>query len=155
MSLYELIKFVHVASIVAWVGGAVMFNVLAMRSGKMGGDPQGVIRTAEQAEWLGRFYYSPLVVVTLLSGIGLVLKSGGVFDFKDPFVVVGVAMVVAAGALGGVFYSKNTKLLVDGINERGMDAGSMAILKRIVLVSNIETAFLFFTVFMMVTKLGA
>ncbi len=154
MTIYELLKFVHVVSIVCWAGGAVMFNIMAMRAGKMGADPQGVIKTSETAEWLGTHYYTPLVIVTLLSGIGLVLKSGEVFDFKDPFVVVGILMVVTAGALGGMFYSKKSKQLVAGITERGLNPDSMKILKQIVLVSNVETAFLFFTVFMMVTKVG-
>jgi hypothetical protein len=152
MNLTELLLFVHIASVVCWVGGAVMFNILAMRSGKMGADPQGVLRTAEQAEWLGKVFYPPLVILTLLSGIGMVIKTG--YDWEDPFVVVGIAMVITASVLGGAFYAKQTKAMVEGINERGMDERSMSILKRIVLVSNVETAFLFFVVFMMVTKVG-
>lgn len=152
MDLTELLLFVHISAVICWVGGAVMFNILAMSSGKMGADPEGVIRTAEQAEWLGKVFYPPMVIVTLLSGIGMVVKTG--YDWQDPFVVVGIAMVIVASVLGGAFYAKQTKALVGGINERGMDAASLAILKRIVLVSNIETGGLFFVVFMMVTKLG-
>ncbi|HVF52281.1 MAG TPA: DUF2269 family protein [Actinomycetota bacterium] len=151
MNLYELLLFVHLAAVICWIGGAVMFTILGSRGAKAGPpDPQRVIHTAEQAEWLGTRFYTPLAIVTLLAGIGMVLESGIGFDHL--WVLIGLTMIIIAGALGGAFYSKNTKALVQGINERGFDEGAQAILKKIVTVSKVELVLLFIVVLVMVTK---
>lgn len=151
MTVYELLLFVHIVSIVLWVGGAAMFSMLASRGAKNApADGSTVVHTAEQAEWLGTSFYTPIALVTLASGIGLVLK--GSWGFDHFFVVVGIGMIVVAAALGGAFYSKQTRALVEGIKARGFDAEAQATLKRIVVVSNIELALLFVAIFSMVVK---
>lgn len=149
MSNTDLLLFVHVSAVVVWLGGGVMFQVLARRTTR-NADAEAVARVAEQTNWVGRFYFTPAAVVTLLAGLGLVLESGIGFDHL--WVLIGLTAVVVSAVLGMAFFGPQSRSLAEEVRARGLDDGVGARLRRIVLVSQIELVILFVAVFAMTVK---
>ena len=150
MSLYTILLFVHISAIALWVGGGVMFSLLGARASKAGPDPQGVLRMAEQSEWLGKSFFGPVSMIATAAGIWMVFE--GSWGWGHFFIWYGIGMVVLSMVLGFAFYDKNSKQLVAIVRERGLDESAQAILKRIIMVSNIELLLLFMAIFAMTFK---
>jgi len=98
-TLYLLLKFVHVASVIVWVGGMfalVMLNARIARSGDMA----AVAAMGRQSEAFGRTVVGPAMGLTLLAG----LATAGVarFSFGTPWIVWGLVGFVLSIAIGVV-----------------------------------------------------
>jgi uncharacterized membrane protein len=93
----ETLLVIHVLAAVAWIGGGLFSGFVGPRMAKAGGETAiNWIRTATVA---ATRYFMPAGVITLLSGIGVVL-SDEAYDFAAPFVGVGLAVAVIALVLG-------------------------------------------------------
>ena len=89
----EVLLVIHVLSAVAWLGGGFFNGFIGPRMAKVGGETAlNWIRTAIDA---ASKYFIPAGLVTLLSGIGLVL-SDDAYDFSMAFVGIGLAVAVIA-----------------------------------------------------------
>ena len=150
-----LLLYGHIVGAIVWIGGAVMFNVLSGRMRKAGNADQ-VTHIVEESVWLGKSFYTPAAIWVLVTGITLVLTSSGAFDFKDTFVVVGIAVVIASGITGGAYYGKEAEAISEGARSRGLDDPDVKKrLDRIRLVSWLEIAALLLVELLMVYRAGA
>src|SRR5262249_12890593 len=75
-SAYLLVKFIHVAAAIVWVGGGLTMSLLNARLARVQ-DRQGTMVLDQQAEFFGKAVFGPSAIVTLLAGVGLVGLSGG------------------------------------------------------------------------------
>jgi uncharacterized membrane protein len=75
MDTYRLLKFIHLASVVAWLGGASALSFLILRVTRTGDRPT-LVSLLRQAGLYGRAVVGPASVLTLLSGIGMLATLG-------------------------------------------------------------------------------
>lgn len=146
----ELLLFIHIAAIGAWLGSAALQLVVSPTMQKAGG--------ATAASWMrqtariGRIVVSPAAVVTLVTGFILVLREE-VFDFEQVFVVIGFLVVIAGAVLGMRVSGPGGRKAAD-LHEQGDAKGAAAVASRLRMWGLIETALLLFAIYAMVAKLG-
>jgi len=102
----ELLLIVHILSVAAWLGGGFLNSFLGPRMAKAGGEVT--------VTWIGVLieaasrYFTTAGVLTLLSGIGIVLVKDE-RSFTEPFVLTGVIIVVAALGISGAVLTPAAK----------------------------------------------
>jgi uncharacterized membrane protein len=119
VTLYELLLFLHVLAAVVWVGAVIFFAVvleLALRAD----DRSLLLRLIAYDDRLGPIFYIPAVLVVLAAGVGLVLE--GPWSFGDGWVVAGLALLLAAFALGIVFFMPTAKRLHAAVAAGGVES---------------------------------
>ena len=150
-----LLLYGHIVGAILWIGGAVMFNILAARMRKAG-DAGQVAQLMHESEWLGKGFYPAVATWVLVTGVTLVLTSSGAYQFQDIFVAVGIAVVIGSGALGGVYYAKETAAIVEGARANGLEHTDVKQrLDRIRLISWLEIAVLLLVELLMVYRAGS
>ena len=94
----DVMLIIHILSATAWVGGGFLNAFLGPRMAKEGG-PVTVawIRTLIDA---ARKYFTTAGVLTLLSGIGIVMTDAD-HSFTEPFVMTGLMIVVITLGIAG------------------------------------------------------
>lgn len=147
----ETLVVIHVLSAVAWLGGGLFNGFIGPRMAKAGGETAiNWIRTAIEA---ASKYFIPAGVITLLSGIGVVL-SDEAYDFGVAFVSVGLGVSVIALVLAfAVLRPSAIKALAAA--EAG-DFPSVGVhAKRAAMTGQIVGILLILTEIAMVLRLGA
>jgi protoporphyrinogen IX oxidase len=105
-SLYLLLKFLHVAAVIVWVGGVFSLAVLNARLARLG-DPAVQAAMGLQSEAFGRTVVGPAMAVTLIAGLWMAGQFGipftslwivwGLVGFAG-FVLIGVIAVSRVAA---------------------------------------------------------
>jgi uncharacterized membrane protein len=150
--LYTTMKFVHVISAVAWVGGGIMLDMLIAKAQREGSQVELVALLGRTARF-GKTFFTPTAILVLLSGI--VMASIGDI-FAAPWVSTGFLAIFTSAGLGIGFLGPKSGQLRAMIEARGLkDAEVQALGGRLMLVSRIDLAILAITVALMVFKPGA
>ncbi len=97
--------------------------------------------------------YIPAVVLILLTG-SLMVVLDDAFSFADPFVSIGFAMVVLGLVAGLAVFSPTGRAVAEAA-EAGNTATVKSLQGRLTRFGVLDTVLLVFTVFAMVTRLGA
>jgi uncharacterized membrane protein len=154
MTGFELLKFLHVVSVIAWVGGAIGLFVIQARM-RAAGDMPGLMSVGRQMETMGKIYYGPLSVLTLVTGILMISTTDGL-SYSAPWVVIGLIAIVATLVIGlGVISPTGAKLLEESSKpepDRAVMAGHA---NRIRVLSVINISILIVAVWAMVVRPGA
>ena len=74
MTTYALLKFVHVLSVIIWLGTALTANLLTWRVARTG-DREALSLLFRHTSFLGPRLVGPAALVTLLSGLGMVFAG--------------------------------------------------------------------------------
>lgn len=148
--VYEWLLALHILAAITWVGGGITGQVLASR---MKRDPDRLVRTALDLEWLGTHVYLPASLILLLAGIGMVLE--GQWGFTTPWVLIGLIGWGATVVTGTVFLGPQIKKVHAAIEQKGMDDPSVApAIERLFVLSRIDLAVLILIVLDMAIKPG-
>jgi uncharacterized membrane protein len=107
LSFYNLVVFVHIAAALAGFGAIFGYPVF-YRVG-MAREPRGLPLFHRVQQFIGPRMITGGLLVLLLTGIYMV--SAGVYELKDPFVGVGILVVIVLGALGGLYFSRKESRL--------------------------------------------
>jgi uncharacterized membrane protein len=75
MDVYRVLKVLHVASVTLWLGGAFALSFLILRVARAR-DRASLTTLLGQARLYGRAVVGPASVLTLLSGIGMLVTLG-------------------------------------------------------------------------------
>ena len=154
MSGFELLKFLHVVFVVAWVGGAIGLFVIQTRM-RAAGDMPGLMSLGRQMEAMGKVYYGPLSVLTLLTGILMIATTDG-YGFSDPWVVIGLAAIVITLVIGlGVIAPTGAKMLEESAKPEPDRAVAAGYASRMRVLSMVNIAILIVAIWAMVVKPGA
>ena len=146
--LRQWLLFIHIASAVVYVGGAVAVTVQATGAAAA---PRQFLALADRA---GRAIGIG-AVLTLLTGVALVLESA-VWDFSMTFVVIGIGALVAAGAVEGMYSRRKVAAVEAAIEEDGDEApGVTAGIRQVMLVNAGLIAVFVIVIWSMVFKPGA
>ncbi len=102
LSFYNLVIFVHISA--ALVGFGAIFGYPVFYRTGMSREPRGLPLFHRVQQFIGGRMITGGLAVLLLTGIYLV--ASGVYEMSDPFVGVGIAIVIVLGALGGLYFSR-------------------------------------------------
>ena len=152
MEGFEVMKTLHVLAAVAWVGGALTVQFLAVRL-QRAGDPHRLAAFSKDMEWMGMRVYTPASILVLLLGIGMVVDSG--YGFSDLWIVLALAGIALSIVLGAGYLGPQSGRLAKLLDERGAeDAEAQRLLGRLFVVSRIDLTILLLIVVDMVIKPG-
>ena len=153
MSGYEVLKFLHLAAVIGWIGGAVGFAVLQARL-RGAGDRATLMGVGRQMETMGKVYFSPLAATTLVTGVLMVATTGGL-SFGDPWIVIGITGIAVTLGIGLGVIAPTGKKLVEASQGTPPDGAAIASLsQRMSILTTVNIIILFFVVWAMVTELG-
>lgn len=153
MDVFTLFKLIHVLAVMMWFGAGVYSVVLAARLERAGEGP-ALAALGRQAEDLGKLYYMPLAIVTLIAGIVMVTQHDG-YAFSDAWISIGFAGILLTAILGPALLSPTGRRLGDTIAEKGPMAPEVATLKRrLQLYEALDLAILAVVTWAMVYKPG-
>lgn len=154
MSLFETLKIVHILAAIAWIGGALMLSVLFART-RSASDTAGLTNLLDQSEFLGRAYFNPAGILTLVAGVWMVIE--GDFEFSEAWISIGFLGIIAGVVLGAAYYPRQIRAARSAI-EGGSglsDSGVSGPLDKLRLATSAELLLLAFVVWAMVVKPGA
>lgn len=147
--LYILLKFIHIAAAIIWIGSIFTISVLNITMAKKR-DLSGIISLAKQGEVFGKFIIGPAGFVTLFAGIAVVEVVGYDWDF---WIIWGFIVIILTVILGGTMGRKTGKKLADVAASDEVDDLLFHSLKRkLTLLSTITLLLLFSAVWVMVYK---
>ena len=151
MSLVEILKFLHVLSVIVWVGGGVMLQILLWRSNLAGPDNARVFN--QSAEWTHQRLFMPASFAALIFGVWLVIAGG--YDFADLWITLGFVGFAISAVIGMAVLGPTSKKMKELIEQRGPnDPVVTHMSRRIDLFGRIDLVVLIAVVFVMVTKPG-
>jgi uncharacterized membrane protein len=153
MELREILKFVHVAAAIVWVGGAVTLEIFGARIAKRG-DTASVVGFAKDGEVIGRVYGAATALV-LAMGIWLVIDSP-VIEFGDAWILIALILTAVMFVMGPAFFEPSAKAIGATAEEKGGDhPDTQAKIRRMMTVGRVDSLLAFFIVWLMVFKPGA
>ena len=148
--MHTFLLYLHIVGAGTWLGANFMQAAVGRR----------LVTTSSQvaAAWTrglvtgGTRLYNIAGVLVLLTGIGLVLTSNGTYSFGDAFVLVGFAMMIVGGAVGGGVLGRGNKRAAVLYEEGGQSAELPPLQKRLVMWGIIDTVLLLVTILAMVYR---
>lgn len=152
MTIYELLKLIHVLAAITWVGTSIEQQLVGARA--MSSKERGrLAHFVDEADWVGVRIMTPAAIVVVIAGILMVIESG--WNFTDTWILIGIGLFVLTSLNGMVFLTPQTRKLKPLIAERGEDdAGVQALVKRVTLASRVDLLILIAIVADMVIKPG-
>ncbi len=145
----DLLLIIHIVSIALWLGGGIMTGLVnQLVAGQASIEASARLARAETR--LGRIFYMPLGILTLLSGIGLVLASDA-YSFADPFVGIGFLAILVAAVLGPVKFEPIGERIAAGY-ESGDTTAALVAVKEMRLWSTVDMGLILIAIVFMVVK---
>ena len=151
MDLYDILQFVHVLAAITWVGGAILFHLLGERA-VASDDPARVQALLNDGEHLSKRFFAPASVTVLVFGVITTIKGG--ISFEEPWIVGGIAGIIASIAIGAGMIGPTSARLAGRMPTTGLDDEMRAGLDKIRMLSRVDLVILLVVVFLMVTKPG-
>jgi uncharacterized membrane protein len=151
MTAFEFAKFLHVVASIVWVGGALFIVVTGFRM--PAAEPAHRVGFARDAVFLGRFVFTPAIVVALGAGVWMVLDADPAFTFSQAWVVIGLGILVVSAGIGTGFILPRTQVAI-GLAESGEGAAAAGIMRQVSLAGRVNALLLLVAVWAMVYKPG-
>ena len=145
-----LLLSLHLAAIASWLGADVLQHAFRRRWERESLDAAKA--WARMQFWMHDRVVAVVAIVILVTGIALVVE--GEWSWSSNFILIGLATIVAGGALGGVGLKGLARKRLDAL-ESGDTAAAYAAYKRAVPIEIVLTLFVLVTIVAMVHKWGA
>jgi len=146
MTWYQFLLFVHVAAAIVWVGGAFYVQVYGMVELRSG-DPSAIARFAGNAGRLGERLFTPMSIVVLLAGIGLMID--GDWPWGRLWIDFALVAWVGSAALGAGYLGPTAKKIA---LVGPQTAEGQRLIRRVFALLRVDLMFLFAIVFAMVVR---
>ena len=127
MRVDQLLLTLHILAAAVWIGAALTLQVIAghMRAST----PDAVTdRFAIDAETIGKTLFAPAAIVLVITGIVLVTRQH--LDWTEPWLLIGIGAVVAAGAIGGAYLIPEGRRLAELARTPGHDSAEIRVRAR-------------------------
>lgn len=148
--MYNVLKFIHVTSIAVWLGALVTL-LLLNRFFTSAGDHATVQAIGRQGARFSTRLFLPAVLVTLVTGIGMVQVND--MGFGAPWIVFGIVGLVASMVIGGALTGGTARKLGARIAAGDIDpSGIAAMQRRMLMYSIINILLLLSIIWAMVAK---
>jgi uncharacterized membrane protein len=152
MTWYDWFKAGHVLVAVLWVGGGATLTLIALMTLRLK-DPLRLAQFAHQAGMLGERLYTPMSLLTLAFGIGLMTNGQSPWQWDYTWVRIALAGWTLTFLVGFFWIRPTATKLAKVIVEKGPeDAETQAIIQRILLVTRLDVVLLLLIVFDMTAK---
>ncbi len=149
MDLYTLLKLLHVVAAIVWVGGGLSIMVAATLA-HLRHDDEGMLRVFSTVPELGRLWFMPASMLTLLSGIAVTTVGGLWSQLWIVLALGGIAATILTGIL--VFEPMGKQ--IGAFLAEGRTADAVAVARRIMRIARFDYALMFVIVADMVLKPG-
>jgi uncharacterized membrane protein len=148
--MYNFLKFLHVVSVIVWVGGMLMLLLLNRRLARLG-QPEVMRALGQQSGAVSMVVFMPAVLVAVVTGIGMV--QVGNLRFGSTWVMWGIIGAIVSFILGGVLTGGASRKLARKQASGEIDAaGAAAVQRRILMFAFLNLALLLSIVWAMVVK---
>jgi uncharacterized membrane protein len=148
MDWYSLVKFLHVAAAVLWVGGGFALMLLAVRA-DMAGDVERTLSAMSAVGELGNRLFMPASVLTLLFGLIMCWFWVG---FTRLWVVIGLGGYATTFLVGTLIFKPTADRMGEIIAREGMTPAVLTEGRRILRVARFDYAVMLIIVADMVLK---
>jgi uncharacterized membrane protein len=146
--MYNVLKTAHIIAVIAWFGGGILMQVLALRARRS--TPDKLVAFANDAAWAGNHYFAPASGLTLLFGVLAAWKGGG---FSPLWVKLGLLGFFLTAVNGAAILGRLSKKMSGLAAERGSDdPGVQATARRLLTAMNIDLVIVLAVVLDMVYK---
>jgi uncharacterized membrane protein len=150
MSIDRWLLFFHILAAGIWLGSGVMLVLLAVRARQIGKEPELIA----QMEWAGSRIGGPAVIVTLTTGIWMVLRSNA-WQFDQGWVLGGLIILVFLFLIGIGFHVPQYKRIHKARAEHRNDSPTVQrLINRSFAAAQIEVVLIAIVIFLMVFKPG-
>lgn len=146
----ELLLFLHIVAVGAWLGANVTQFVVTPAMQKVGGNSAAA--WMRQTVRLGTAVYTPSAVVILITGFWMVLRDS-LYEFEQTFVVIGILMVILGSVFGMRIFGPGRREAA-ALHEAGETKAADKTHQRLGMFGAIDTVLLLFTIWAMVARLG-
>lgn len=150
MAYRDILLVLHIAGAGAWLGANVMQAILPGLLGPTSPAAASWFRATEKLS--GRFYI-PVGVTVLVTGILLVLNAEA-YGFGSVFVTIGFVAIVIGAVLGSTVFGPKSAAIAEAI-ENGDEDLANSTRETTGRFGALDTLVLLFTIYAMVSKLGA
>ena len=146
----DSLLYFHILGAAGWIGGGLFGFYVATRLAKSGvpGAGESMATIFKKADW----FFGPVAVLLLLSGIGLVLTSDA-YGWTDTFVLIGIGAFVLSGLWQPLVASKAEERLLDSMTSDGTN--TVGVLRSWQRASGVDLVFILVALWAMIVKLGA
>ncbi len=150
MTSYELLLFLHLTSVILWLGANTVIDLLFLRAERMR-DLQELGRMGQTQDWLTPRLFIPVSLATVITGALLVLDSG--WSFRDLWIVIGLAAWLATFANGMLVLKPNGERMKQIVAEQGPTSPeAQRIAARLTVAARVQLLALYLVVADMVLK---
>lgn len=150
MAYHDILLVLHIAAVGTWLGANIMQALVPGLLGPTSAAASAWFRTTEKLS--GRLYI-PAGVTVLVTGILLVINSD-LYGFGSVFVSIGFGAVVIGAVLGSTVFGPKSLVIANAL-----DSGDTALAESTRATTGqfgvLDTLILLFTIYAMVSKLGA
>jgi uncharacterized membrane protein len=146
----DVLLIVHILAAATWLGAGVTVGFLTPRLRRAGDEVAGTFMAAY--EKMGLLVFNPAGVLVLVTGVVLVID--GSWTFEDPFVVIGVAVVIIGAVLGARIFTPLSRE-AQAAHASGDVARLDRIYARFRTLGMIDVALVALAIVVMVLRLGA
>ena len=150
MTRYELLRLLHVAGAIAWVGGGLGLLVLHRQLARVR-DHATLAAIGRQSQALGNRLFVPASLATVGFGIALVATED-VVGFGDLWILIGFGGIVASGIAQSVVAGPAGKRFLALMAEGADDAALADTVRRMTLGNALDIGLLLVVVAVMVAK---
>ena len=151
MDYYEILKFVHIAMAIVWVGGATVIQIFVLRIMRESDDDR-LAKFSRDVGWIGERIFLPASLILVVMGILMVVDA---WDFSDTWIMIAIGGFLATVVTGAFFLSPSAKKLAGIVETKGAaDPEFRSTFDRVILISRIDLVVLFLVVLDMVVKPG-
>lgn len=147
MTTRTLLLALHIAAVGGWLGANFLQLLLSPRFAR--DSTESASAWTRQTMWLGERYYP--VAGALIGITGVLLVLDGEWPWSSGFIWVGIAVIVIGGVMGVAVFAPLSKRRLAAL-ESGDTATADRVLKRIVPLGLLDTAFVVIAVLAMVHK---
>ena len=151
LTMFELMLFLHILGAGAWLGANLTRALVGPYLTRAGNNTSAAWHRA--TVWIGRAVHTPAAIVVFGPGFGLVGLSDDVYEMTDPFVVVGILVVIVGAVLAMTIIGPNGKVIAAAF-ERGEPKQVARLSRRSSVVGWVDTLLVVFAFFVMVTRWG-
>ena len=151
--MYDIAKLIHVVAAILWIGGGVMITIYNARLWNAK-DVQGLRSVNDVASSLGKAYFMPLAIVTLIAGIVMVLDTDAI-AFSDAWISIGFAGIILTALIGPLRIEPAAERLAESIQANGIEAQeTVAIQQQVRMWSMIDLVILLVVTWAMIYRPG-
>jgi uncharacterized membrane protein len=152
VTLYDVLKTIHVLGAAIWVGGGVFGHISAGRAFRSN-DPGKIADAGAEGEWIGNRVFFPAAMVLLATGIWMVVISG--WNFSDFWIIFGIAGYALSAINGMAFLNPVSKRVGElAASSDTVTPELKSQLDRLTTFSRIDLTILILVVINMVIKPG-